>query len=29
VLVKASHGANLAQLGDHLSMVKTTEDNNK
>lgn len=29
VLVKASHGANLAELGDHLSMVKTTEDNNK
>ncbi|WP_129783277.1 UDP-N-acetylmuramoyl-tripeptide--D-alanyl-D-alanine ligase [Promicromonospora panici] len=29
VLVKASHGANLAELGDHLSMVNTTEDNNK
>ncbi|WP_454854626.1 UDP-N-acetylmuramoyl-tripeptide--D-alanyl-D-alanine ligase [Promicromonospora soli] len=29
VLVKASHGANLAELGDHLSMVKTVEDNNK
>ena len=29
VLVKASNGANLAELGDHLSMVKTAEDNNK
>jgi UDP-N-acetylmuramoyl-tripeptide--D-alanyl-D-alanine ligase len=29
VLVKASHGANLAELGDHLSMAKTVEDNNK
>jgi UDP-N-acetylmuramoyl-tripeptide--D-alanyl-D-alanine ligase len=29
VLVKASHGANLAELGDHLSMVNTVEDNNK
>lgn len=29
VLVKSSLGAGLAELGDHLSMVKTTEDNNK
>lgn len=29
VLVKASHGANLAELGDHLSMAQTVKDNNK
>jgi UDP-N-acetylmuramoyl-tripeptide--D-alanyl-D-alanine ligase len=29
VLVKSSLGAGLAELGDHLSMVNTTEDNNK
>jgi UDP-N-acetylmuramoyl-tripeptide--D-alanyl-D-alanine ligase len=29
VLVKSSLGAGLAELGDHLSKVKTTKDNNK
>jgi UDP-N-acetylmuramoyl-tripeptide--D-alanyl-D-alanine ligase len=29
VLVKSSLGSGLWELGDHLSMVKTTEDNNK
>lgn len=29
VLVKSSHDSGLWELGDHLSMVKTTEDNNK
>jgi UDP-N-acetylmuramoyl-tripeptide--D-alanyl-D-alanine ligase len=29
VLVKSSLGAGLTELGDHLSIARTTEDNNK